>query len=89
VIEAMACGVPALVTPEANADGLVTDGVEGLVAASPAADDVARALERALSLDASEREAMGRRGLVHAARRFTRAQMVARTAAVYERLLAR
>jgi glycosyltransferase involved in cell wall biosynthesis len=89
VIEAMACAVPALVTPEANADALITDGVEGLVAASPAADDVARALERFLALDGDARAAMGQRGFEHATRRFSRAQMVARTMAVYDRLLAR
>jgi hypothetical protein len=32
---------------------------------------------------------MGQRGFEHATRRFSRAQMVARTMAVYDRLLAR
>ncbi len=87
VVEAMASAVPVVVTPEANADALVTDGVEGLVAASPSAEDVARALDRALDLDAVARAAMGAAGLAHAARRFTRARMVADTEAIYDRLL--
>ncbi len=89
VIEAMACGVPVLVTPEANADALVSDGVEGVVAASPSAGDVARAMGRFLALDAAARAAMGAAGNAHATRRFTRARMVESTQAVYARLLAR
>ncbi len=87
VIESMACAVPVVVTPDANADALVTDGLEGIVAASPSADDVARALDRALDLDVIARTAMGAAGYAHATRRFTRARMVADTEALYERLL--
>ena len=76
-----------VVTPDANADALVTDGLEGIVAASPSADDVARALDRALDLDVIARTAMGAAGYAHATRRFTRARMVADTEALYERLL--
>ena len=89
VIESMACGVPVLVTPEANADGLVRDGVEGLVATSPRADDVARALSRLLALPPDARREMGALGRAHAAERFTLSRMVRRTEAVYERVLQR
>lgn len=89
VVEAMACGVPAVVTPKANADELVRDGVEGFVAKSPESDDVATAIERLLSLDDTARRAMGRRGREHAEGRFALARMVRNTEAVYERLLAK
>ncbi len=88
VVEAMACGVPALVTPQANEDALVTDGVEGVVARSPSPDDVARALGRLLALGPEARAAMGRRGREHAERRFALSQMVTNTQAVYDALLA-
>jgi glycosyltransferase involved in cell wall biosynthesis len=89
VVEAMACGVPALVTPEANADGLITEGVEGIVAASPSVSDVTDAIGRLLSLDGDARQAMGRRGRAHAERRFALATMVRNTEAVYARLLSK
>lgn len=89
VVEAMACGVPAVVTPEANADALVTDGVEGIVARSPEAGDVADAIGRLLSLGDTERRAMGARGRAHAERRFALDRMVRNTEAVYERLLSK
>ncbi len=87
VVEAMACGVPAVVSQAANADALVTDGVEGLVAPTHDVDGIADALRRYLALGEGERRAMGRRGRAHAEARFAMGRMVSQTAAVYERLL--
>ncbi len=89
VIEAMACGVPVMVSREANADRLVEDGVHGLVARTPDVDGITEVLERYLTLDESRRQAMGARGRSRAVERYGVARMVAETAAVYERLLGR
>ncbi len=87
VIESLACGVPAVVTPEANADAVVTDGEDGFVARSTHADDVALAIARALSLPPDRRRAMGALGRTRAVERFALARMVRRTEAVYDRVL--
>jgi glycosyltransferase involved in cell wall biosynthesis len=87
VIEAMACGTPVVVSHPANTDGLVTDGVEGLVCDTNEARGIARTLERFFSLSAPARAAMGARGLAHARGRFSVERMVSKTVAVYERVL--
>lgn len=87
VIESLACAVPVLLTPEANADALVTDGEEGLVARSPAVDDVAVALARMFALSPAQRRAMGALGRARIVERFALARMVQRTEAVYDRIL--
>ena len=89
VIESMACGTPAIVSPAANVDGLVEDGREGLVCAGTDAPSIARALERFFALDAGARRAMGEAGRAHATRRFPVRRMVERTTSVYERVLVR
>jgi L-malate glycosyltransferase len=87
VIEAMACGVAVMVTPGANADGLVTDGIEGVLARSSSAADIAEALERCIALSDVELSEMGHHGKAHAVKRFTREAMVTHTEAVYDRLI--
>ena len=88
VLESFACATPAIVSRAANADELVTDGVEGLVCDGIDADGIARAIERFLAQSAGAREAMGRAGRAHATRRFDVARMVERTTAVYRAALA-
>lgn len=88
VIESLACGTPALITPAANYDALVTDGVEGVALRSHAPEDVADGIETFLRAPAAAREAMSLRARAHAARRFDRARMVRETMAVYDRALA-
>jgi glycosyltransferase involved in cell wall biosynthesis len=87
VIEAMASGTPVLVSQPANTDALVTDGVEGFVCETNDAAGIARTLERFFSSSAAARATMGASGLAHARRRFSVERMVAKTAAVYERIL--
>ena len=89
VIEAMACAVPVIVSPAANADALVTDGREGLVSTTTTAASIERVLERFLALEPDVRDAMGAAGRAHAERRFAVARMVERTTRVYERVLGR
>lgn len=86
VLEAMACGTPAIVSPAANTDHLVTEGREGLACAGTDPDDIAAALERFQSLTPEALAEMGRAGRAHASERFAVARMVARTMDVYDRL---
>jgi glycosyltransferase involved in cell wall biosynthesis len=88
VLEAMSSGIPVVVAPPCNADALVRDGEEGLICADTTPDAIADTLERFLSLGVEARLRMGVCGREHAAARFTIPRMVARTCAVYERVLA-
>lgn len=85
VLESMACGVPAVVSPAANIDGLVRDGREGLVLEGTDEAAIMRGLDRLFGLRPEQRQAMGARGREHAQRRFSVARMVERTMAVYDR----
>ncbi len=87
VVESMACGVPVLVSPAANADSLVHDGREGFVCERATADSIARMLERFIALDDTNRRAMGTAGRAHATSRFPVKRMVERTMGVYARVL--
>jgi len=89
VVEAMACATPAIVSPAANADRLVTDDVEGLVCEGTHPEQIARALERFFALGPDARRAMGRAGRAHAERRFPVRTMIDRTMTVYELALGR
>jgi glycosyltransferase involved in cell wall biosynthesis len=60
-VEAMCSGLPVLATPNGGMVEMIEDGVTGWIAASNSADDLARALERALILPAQDLAAMGRR----------------------------
>ena len=87
VIESLACGTPALVSPAANADDLVRDGREGLVCERPAGHAIARVIERFVALEPRARRAMGERGRAHAVARFPIKRMIDRTMSVYARVL--
>jgi glycosyltransferase involved in cell wall biosynthesis len=89
VIESMACGTPAIVSPAANADALVADGREGIVCDDATAPAIARSLERFFAMSDEARRAMGRCGRTHAERRFAVRRMVDGTTGVYERVLSR
>lgn len=87
VIESLACAVPAVVTPAANVDAIVTDGEDGIVARGPDPDALALALARTLTLPSSTRRAMGALGRARALERFALSRMVRRTEALYDRVL--
>lgn len=87
VLEAMASGTPAVVSPAANLDALIHDGREGLVAHGSDEGATALALRRLLALDGDALAEMGRAGRVEAEARFPSERMVARTMDVYDRLL--
>ena len=87
VIEAMTCATPAIVSPAANTDGLVDDGVTGLVCSGTDPGDVASAVRRFAGLTAAACAEMGQRAHAVASERFAVRRMVARTVEVYARVL--
>lgn len=87
VIESLACGTPALVSPAGNYDALVRDGVEGFALRSHAPEHVAEGITRLLALDEPARAAMGARARESAESRFSRQRMIDATMAVYDRAL--
>ncbi len=59
-VEAMCSGLPVLATPNGGMVEMIDDGVTGWIAESNSTDDLARTLERALSVSADGLAAMGR-----------------------------
>jgi glycosyltransferase involved in cell wall biosynthesis len=88
VLESLACGTPAIVSPEANADAIV-DRATGFVLDGSDARDVAVGFARFFATTRAERAAMGVRGRASVLARFDVARMVAATCAVYERVAPR
>jgi glycosyltransferase involved in cell wall biosynthesis len=88
VLEAHACGLPAVVSHAANVDGLVLDGESGF--AVPALDHgaLAAAMGRMLALDPEQRQAMGARGRAHVVAKFGIARILDETVRLYDGLLA-
>lgn len=87
VVESLSSGVPCLVTRAANADAVVRDGVDGVVAASPEPDDLASALARLFEVSDETRARYGASGRDHAEARFSVDGMVSRFEALYARVL--
>lgn len=87
VIESMSCATAPIVSPAANTDALVEDGVTGLVCAGTEPADIARAVGRYLALSPEQRTEMGARAYATAKERFALRRMVARTVEVYARVL--
>jgi glycosyltransferase involved in cell wall biosynthesis len=89
VLEALACGTPALVSPAANRDAIVHHGVHGLTLASSRAEDIAEGLRAIAVMDDDTRRAMGQQGRQRVLEAFTLERMVARTCALYDALAGR
>lgn len=87
VIEAMAYGVPTIVTNVGGSAELVSDGVNGLVVAPGDRAGLAAAILR-LERDRDLARELGRRGRERIEREFSNSTTIARTAALYRELVA-
>jgi glycosyltransferase involved in cell wall biosynthesis len=86
VIEAMAYGVPAIVTNVGGSPELVTDGVNGLVVPPGSPEALAAAILRLRNEPALARE-FGRRGRERIEREFSNRTTIEKTAALYRALV--
>jgi glycosyltransferase involved in cell wall biosynthesis len=86
VIEAMAYGVPVVVTDVGGSPELVQDGISGIVVAPGDAQALAAAIER-LWRDPALARTLGRRGRDRIARDFSIETTIARTAQLYRDLV--
>jgi glycosyltransferase involved in cell wall biosynthesis len=87
VIEAMAVGVPVMVSPAANTDGLVENGVSGIVLEGTSPEAIAQGLESFFEASTVTRSAMAAKGMERTRQRFAMNRMVGRTLAVYTKAL--
>ena len=84
VLEAHACGLPAVVTDKANTDGIVLDGETGLVAPLEwRMRSYSDALAKILACGFTERREMGRKGYERVRRLFDPARVRADFVAIY------
>lgn len=86
-VESLACATPVILTREANADAVVTDGVNGIELRSPSVTHLTEGLIRALSLDAPARRKLGDAGRDRVETRFDHRRMIASMEAHYEALM--
>ena len=84
-LEAMACGLPVVVTPQCGTAELIEEGVDGFIVDALAVDTLAERLAR---LDVSTAEAMGRRARERA-RALSLQSMAEKLLALYRSLLNR
>ncbi len=86
VMEALACGTSVIVSPPANRDGLVRDGVEGIVLHGTDVGALVEGLSRWITLTPAARAAMGIRARQRA-ESYALPRMIDRTCNVYDRLI--
>ena len=87
LIEAMAAGVPVVATSVGGVPEVVRDGVTGILAEPGSVGGLVRGLAQLLG-DGERAAELGRAGRELAHERFSREQMAAATAEVYERVVA-
>jgi glycosyltransferase involved in cell wall biosynthesis len=88
VLEAAACGLPAIVSRAANVDGLVVEGQSGFEVPTFDRMALARAIGRMIEAGAAERRRMGAFGRAHVAAKFGPERILAETVKLYDTLLA-
>lgn len=87
VLEAHACGLPAVVSHAANRDDIVRPGVSGWQARTADPVSLANALSALFSTTHAQRATMGMAGREHVATAFHPDRILAETVALYDRLL--
>ncbi|MCG8425409.1 MAG: glycosyltransferase [Proteobacteria bacterium] len=88
VLEAHACGLPAVVSHAANVDGLVIDGESGFEVPTFAHRAFAEAIARIVALPREKRRQMGLHGRQHIATHFSVDRVLGETTELYDTLLA-
>ena len=88
VLEAHACGLPAVVSHAANIDRLVLDGESGFEVPTLGVRALAGALGRMIALPGPARRDMGARGRAHIAAQFSVDRVLDETVRLYDQLLA-
>lgn len=86
-VEAQACARPMIATRHGGACETVTDGVTGWLVTPNDADALSRAIETALTLSVSEKEAMARNARWSVEQHFSTRAMQQKTLAIYQELL--
>lgn len=87
VLESLACSTPAIVSPAANADELVVEGVHGIALKSASPEAIADGIARFIETTTARRALMGKQARAHVEARFTLSRMIDGTSAVYDRVL--
>ena len=88
VLEAHACGLPAVVSYAANRDAIVLDGISGFEAKTLDPIGLAAAIAKMIAATDDERRAMGARGRAHVATKFHPDRILEETVALYDGLMA-
>lgn len=88
VLEAHACGLPAVVSHAANVDGAVIEGVTGFEVGTLRHGALAGAIGRMLALDDATRRQMGAAGRERVVQRFSATRVIGETVALYDQMLA-
>jgi glycosyltransferase involved in cell wall biosynthesis len=87
-LEAHACGLPAVISAGANADGIVVDGETGYETSTLDPRSLADGLAKMIALPDSTRRAMGARGRAHVTAQFHPDRILGELVALYDRLCA-
>jgi glycosyltransferase involved in cell wall biosynthesis len=88
VLEAHACGLPAVVSHAANIDRLVLDGQSGFEVETFDRAALSAAIGKMIALGDGERRTMGARGRAHVAAGFGPDRVLGETVQLYDQLLA-
>jgi len=89
LLEAMASGLPLIVSAGANQDGFVEDGVSGFVFKNASTRALADALAAMFAMTPAERAAMGAKGRARLLERLPPERPLREVTALYEEILAR
>lgn len=87
VVEAMACGLPSIVTDVCGATIAIESGVSGFTVASGDVDELAHAMTMVANLSPQERLVIGRAARASVGKKFSLESMVGQHREIYEKFL--